>query len=115
MKKKMENRVKLLNPIQVNTNVTKFNEQPESRLQTQLITSISFSLIQLVSENRSKPFFKSKIKAKHIVHSRHFPFQDQSVRLPSSNMEIFQNRRDKFDNRSHIHGPFMQEKENYVN
>ena len=111
----MENRVKRLNPIQVNTNVTKFNEQPESRLQTQLITSISFSLIQLVSENRSKPFFKSKIKAQ-----AHSPFT--SLSIPRSFCQItfieygnIPKYKNKFDNRSHIHGPFMQEKENYFN
>lgn len=65
----MENLVKRLNPIHVDTTVIKFNEQPESELQSQLITSISFSLIQLVSENRSRPFFKSKIKAQ-----AHSPF-----------------------------------------
>ena len=52
----MESLVKRLNPIHVDTTVIKFHEQPESQLQTQLITSISFSLIQLVSENRSKQF-----------------------------------------------------------
>ena len=81
----MENLVKRLNPIHVDTTVIKFHEQPESELQSQLITSISFSLIQLVSENRSRPFFKSKIKAQ-----AHSPFT--SLSIPSISLSDYLHR-----------------------
>ena len=70
----MLNLVKRFNPVHTDTNVLQFHEQPESQFQTQLITSISFSLIQLVSENRSRPSFKSKIKAQ-----AHSPFTSLSI------------------------------------
>ena len=70
----MLNLVKRFNPVHTDTNVLQFHEQPESQFQTQLITSISFSLIQLVSENRSRPSFKSKIKAQ-----AHSPFKETSL------------------------------------
>ena len=59
----MLNLVKRFNPVHTDTNVLQFHEQPESQFQTQLITSISFSLIQLVSENRSRPFVQIKNKS----------------------------------------------------
>ena len=99
----MLNLVKRFNPVHTDTNVLQFHEQPESQFQTQLITSISFSLIQLVSENRSRPSFKSKIKAQ-----AHSPFT--SLSIPSITCAItfigfgsIQKGRDKSDNRTDIH------------
>ena len=63
----------------------KFQEQPESKKQSDLISSISISLIQLVSENRSKSNYKAQLKAQ-----AHSPFTSLSV--PSISLSDYLHR-----------------------
>lgn len=65
--------------------MNKLQEQPESLIQTKLISSISITLIQLVSENRSKPDYKSKVKMQ--IHS---PFT--SLSIPSISLSDYLHR-----------------------
>lgn len=63
----------------------KFQEQPESKKQSDLISSISISLIQLVSENRSKSNYKAQLKAQ-----AHSPFT--SLSIPSISLSDYLHR-----------------------
>lgn len=70
---------------------TKFKEQPESKKQSELISSISISLIQLVSENRSKSNYKAQLKAQ-----AHSPFT--SLSIPCISLSDYLHRIWKYSN-----------------
>ena len=63
----------------------KIQEQGESFIQTKIISSISITLIQLVSENRTKPDYKTKLKLQ--IHS---PFT--SLSIPSISLSDYLHR-----------------------